>query len=147
MQVILREDVPHLGHSGEMVTVKEGYGRNYLIPRGMAVIANPKNVARLEHDKRVITQRESKLLQSATSLKDKIEGLSLNVAKQVGEEDKLFGSVTAKEIADALAEQGVTIDRKKIALAEPIKTLGVHTVKVSLGRQIDAELKVWVVAK
>lgn len=146
MQVILREDVEHLGRTGEIVSVREGYGRNFLIPRGLAVIASSRNVKQLEHDKRVIAQRESKLLRNAEALKAKLEGLSLNIAKQAGEGDKLFGSVTPKEIAEELAAKGVTIDRKKLRLEEPIRSLGVHPVQVALGRDVTAEIKVWVVA-
>ena len=146
MQVILREDVAKLGQTGDLVTVRDGYGRNYLIPRGLAVLATPRNVKRLEHDKRVIAQREAKLLRKAESVKSKLEGMSVNIPKQVGEEDKLFGSVTARDIAEALAAQGVEIDRRTIQLDEPIKTLGVHEVVVRLARSLTATLKVWVVA-
>ena len=147
MEVILREDVPHLGRCGDTVTVKNGYGRNYLIPRGLAVIASSRNAAQIEHARRLIAQREAKLLRTAEAMKAKLEGASINVPKQVGEDDKLFGSVTNKEIADALAAQGIEVDRKKIEIAEPIRTLGVHNVIVRLGRELNAELKVWVVAK
>ena len=147
MQVILREDVEHLGQIGDIVVVKPGYGRNYLIPRGLAVAANPKNVARLEHDKSVIAAREAKLAKNAASLKAKIEGLELTIAKPVGDEDKLFGSVTTREIAEAAADKGVNLDRKKLDIGEPIRTIGEHKITVSLGREQRAELKVWVVAK
>ena len=147
MQVILREDVEHLGQIGDIVVVKPGYGRNYLIPRGLAVAANPKNVTRLEHDKRVIAAREAKLAKNAASLKAKIEGLELTIAKPVGDEDKLFGSVTTREIAEAAADKGVNLDRKKLDIGEPIRTIGEHKITVSLGREQRAELKVWVVAK
>jgi large subunit ribosomal protein L9 len=146
MQVILREDVPNLGRSGELVTVKEGFGRNYLIPRGLAVVATGRNVARLDHEQHKIEQREQKLLRSAAAIKQKIEQTSINIAKQVGEEEKLFGSVTTREIADALAAAGVEVDRKAIHLDEPIRTLGVHSVKVKLRRDVEAVVKVWVVA-
>ncbi|PID39801.1 MAG: 50S ribosomal protein L9 [Proteobacteria bacterium] len=147
MQVILREDVEHLGNTGDIVNVKPGYGRNYLIPRGLAVAANPKNVARLEHDKRVISARELKLAKNAEALKAKIEGIELTIAKPVGDEDKLFGSVTTRDIAEAAAEKGVALDRKKLDIAEPIRTVGEHSVTVNLGREQSAALKVWVVAK
>ena len=147
MQVILREDVPNLGRIGDIVTVKGCYGRNYLIPRGLAVMASARNVGQLEHAKRIIGQREAKLLRSAESLKAKIEGLSINISKQVGEDDKVFGSVTTKEIAEALHERGIEIDRKKIHTDEPIRSLGVHPVTVHLARDLSAEFKVWVVAK
>lgn len=147
MQVILREDVPHLGHTGDIVDVKGGYGRNYLIPRGLAVVASARHVAQFEHQKRVIAQREAALLRDAQAIKAKLEGLSINIAMQVGEDDKLFGSVTNKDIATALEERGVKVDRKKIHTEEPIRSLGVHNVHVALGRETSATLKVWVVAK
>lgn len=147
MQVILREDVPNLGQTGELVNVKDGYGRNYLIPRGLAVLATPRNMRRLEHEKRVISQRDLKRRKDAQSVKKKIESLSLTIAKHTGEEDKLFGSVTTREIADALQEEGFNIDRRTIQLDQPIKTLGVYTVTVKLAREITANLKLWVVAK
>ena len=147
MQLILREDVPNLGHIGDVVTVKPGYGRNFLVPRGLAVIATAKNVRELEHQKRVIAAREQKLLQDAEATKAKLEGLSVNIAKRVGEEEKLYGSVTTKEIAEALAAQGIEIDRRKLQVHQPIRSLGVHSVVASLGRELKAEIKVWVVAK
>lgn len=147
MQVILSEDVENVGKSGDIVNVKDGFGRNYLIPRGLAVPASSKAVSRLEHDKRVIAQREAKLMRTSEALKARIEALSINIAKQVGEEEKLFGSVTNKEIADALAEQGVEIERRKLQIDEPIRTVGQHDVTINLGRQMTATLKVWVVAK
>ncbi|MCA9670541.1 MAG: 50S ribosomal protein L9 [Myxococcales bacterium] len=146
MKVILREDVQHLGAIGDVVNVSAGYGRNYLLPRGLAVLASDRNVGQLQHAQRVIADREKRLMRNAEVIKQKVEGLSLSIAKQVGEEEKLFGSVTAREIAEALAKQGFEIDRKKIKLDEPIRTLGMHPVPVQLARGVDAELKVWVVA-
>jgi large subunit ribosomal protein L9 len=148
MQVILREDVENLGNTGEMVTVKDGYARNYLIPRGLAVLATPRNVRRLDHEKRVIGQRDSKRQKDAQSLKERIEALSLTIAKHTGEEEKLFGSVTNRDIAEALKEEsGLDIDRKAIHLEQPIKSLGVYSVNVKLTRDVIATLKLWVVAK
>lgn len=146
MQVILREDVHNLGRSGQLVNVKPGYGRNFLIPRGLAVLASSDNVRQLEHHRRMIEKMELKRLATASALKQKIEGISINIAKQTGEEDKLFGSVTVREIAEALEAQGVPIDRKQIQLDAPLKSLGVHPVKIRLARDVFAELKVWVVA-
>lgn len=148
MQVILREDVENLGNTGELVNVKDGYARNYLIPRGLAVHATPRNVRRLEHEKRVISQRDAKRQKDAQALKDKLEALSLTIAKHTGEEDKLFGAVTNREIADALNEDtGLSIDRKSIQLEQPIKSLGVYSVEVKLSRDVVATVKLWVVAK
>lgn len=147
MQIILKEDVENLGRAGELVTVRDGYGRNYLIPRGLGVLATPRNVRRLEHEKRVIDQRNAKLARDAATLKEQIEKLSLTIAKQAGEEGKLFGSVTSREIAEALSEEGLEIDRRKLRLEQPIKSLGVFTVEVKLTSAVAAELKLWVVAK
>jgi len=147
MQVILREEVPNLGKAGELVNIKDGYGRNYLIPRGLAVIATPRNVRRIEHDKRVIEQQAAKRRRDAQSFKEKLEALSLTIARNTGEEDKLFGSVTNRDIADALKQEGFDIDRKSILLEQPIKALGVYTVDVKLTAEVTANLKVWVVAK
>ena len=147
MQVILREDVANLGQIGDLVTVKDGYGRNFLIPKGLAVLATPRNKRRLEHDKKVIEQRDVKRGRDAATLKESIEKLSLTIAKQTGEEGKLFGSVTTKEIAEAIAEEGIEVDRKAIAITEAIKSLGVYTVVIKLTRDVSADLKLWVVAK
>jgi large subunit ribosomal protein L9 len=147
MQVILREEISSLGHTGEVVTVKNGYGRNYLIPRGLAVMATPRNVKRLDHEKRVIDKRDEKRQLDAEATKSKLEAVSLTIAKHTGEEDKLFGSVTTRDIADALKEEGFDVDKRVIALEQPIKALGVYTVPLKLGREITAELKLWVVAK
>ena len=147
MQLILCEDVPNLGKMGEVVNVKPGFGRNYLIPRGLALQATSRNVRRLDHDKRVIEQQDTKRRRDAQAIKDRIEALSLTIAKNVGTDEKLFGSVTNREVADALHEEGIEIDRKVIELEQPIKALGVYTVPVKLAREITANLKLWVVAK
>jgi len=147
IQVILREDVPTLGKSGEVVRVKPGYARNYLIPRDLAVLATTKNISRIEHEKARITALKAKTVKETQSLADKLGSVSVTIQKPVGAEDKLFGSVTAKEIEAALGLEGIRIDKKKIALAEPIKTLGVHEVPIKLGNDVTATLKVWVVAK
>ena len=147
MQLILKEDLDNLGKSGEVVSVKEGYGRNYLLPRGLAVLATADDVARVEHEKRVIAARTAKLDKETQSEADRLSQLTVSIARAVGDEDKLFGSVTSRDIAEALAEQKVTIDPKKLHLDEPIKTLGLTEVPVKLGRGVTAKLKVWVVKK
>ncbi len=147
MQVILREDVANLGQTGDLVTVKDGYGRNFLIPKGLAVLATPRNKRRLDHDKKVIEQRDVKRSRDAQTLKEAIEKLSLTIAKQTGEEGKLFGSVTTREIAEGITEEGIEVDRKSIQLEQPIKSLGVFTVEIRLTRDVTANLKLWVVAK
>ena len=147
MQVILKEDVHNLGKSGELVTVKPGYGRNYLIPQGKAMIATTKNVAQLEHQKKLIAARNAQMLKDAQGIADRIAGVEVTVERQVGAEDKIFGSVTTRDVEEALAEKGVKIDRRKIQMAEPIKSLGVYTLDVKLSPDVTGKLKLWVVAK
>lgn len=145
MQLILREDVEHLGKTGEMVNVADGYGRNFLLPKKKAVLATDKNVKALEHERRVIAEKARKLLDAATSLARKIVGVSITVEKQAGEEDKLFGSVTSMDIHDALVKEGIDVDKKRIHLDEPIKRLGEFAIPVRLEQGVTAELKLFVV--
>ena len=145
MQVILRDDMDNLGKSGEVVNVKPGYARNYLLPRGLAVKATAGDIARVEHDKRVIAARTAKLAKEAQAEADKLSQVSVSIARAVGEEDKLYGSVTSRDIAEALREKGVVVDSKKIHLDEPIKALGMVEIPVKLGRGVAATIKVWVV--
>ena len=147
MQIILKEDLDNLGKSGEVVNVKEGYGRNYLLPRGLAVVATADDVARVAHEKRVIAARAAKLSKETQAEADRLGQVTVSIARTVGEEDKLFGSVTSRDIAEALAEQKIVIDAKKLHLEEPIKTLGLTEVQVKLGHGISAKIKVWVVKK
>jgi len=145
MQVILREDMENLGKSGDVVTVKPGYGRNYLIPQGKAVTATKADVARVAHEKRVIAARNAKLQKDAQAEADRLNQVSVSIAVQVGEEDKLYGSVTGKDIAEAYRAKGVAVDSKKLVLDEPIKTLGLSEVTIKLAHGVTATLKVWVV--
>jgi large subunit ribosomal protein L9 len=147
MRVILRENLENLGKAGEVVTVRSGYGRNYLLPSGLAVPATEKDEARLQHEQRVIAARVVKLAKELQSEADKLAQVSVSLARAVGEEDKLYGSVTNRDIADALAEQGLKVDAKKIVLEEPIKTLGMTEVPIKLGHDVTAKIKVWVVKK
>ena len=147
MQVILRDDMDNLGKSGEVVNVKPGYARNYLLPRGLAIKATASDVKRVEHEKRVIAARTAKLAKEVQAEADALSRISVSIARAVGEEEKLYGSVTSRDIAEALAEQGVKIDSKKIHLEEPIKTLGMTEVPIKLGRGVNATIKVWVVKK
>jgi len=147
MQVILRDDMDNLGKSGEVVNVKPGYARNFLLPRGHAIKATATDVKRVEHEKRVIAARTSKLAKEAQAEADGLSKVSVSIARAVGEEDKLYGSVSSRDIAEALGEQGVKVDSKKIHLEEPIKTLGLTEVQVKLGRGVNATIKVWVVKK
>lgn len=147
MEVILQEDIPSLGKAGEVVAVKAGYARNYLIPRKKAVVASLKNVAMLDHQKRVVAQRKSKVKKDMEELAKKLAELSITVAKEAGEEGKLFGSVTAMEIGKALRNEGVQIDKHQIHIKEPIKQIGVFEVDVKLHTEVTGTLKVWVVKK
>jgi len=147
MQVILREDMENLGKSGDVVTVKPGYGRNYLIPQGKAVTATKADVARVAHEKRVIAARNAKLQKDAQAEADRLNQVSVSIAVQVGEEDKLYGSVTGKDIAEAYRAKGVAVDSKKLVLDEPIKTLGLSEVTIKLAHGVTATLKVWVVTQ
>ena len=147
MKVILREDVQNLGKSGEVVTVKDGFGRNFLLPRKLAVLANEKNVRQLDHDRGVIAARQAKLKNSAQAEAGQLQSVQLKIARKVGAQDKLYGSVTALDIAEALAAQGKRIDRRSIHLPEPIKTIGSHEVEVRLHRDVSAKVRVEVVAE
>ncbi len=145
MQVILLEDIPSLGKVGDLVKVSDGYGRNFLIPKKKAIYATEKNLKALQHQKALVQQRQNKLKKDALKLAQEIENLSCTFAKHVGESGKLFGSVTSMEIEAFLKEKGIEVDRKKILLEEPIKSLGLHTVPIKLQSDITAHLKVWVV--
>jgi len=147
MRVILREDLDNLGRAGEVVTVRDGYGRNYLLPRGLAATATEKDVSRLDHERRVISVRAAKMAKDLQGQVDRLSQVSVSLARAVGEGDKLYGSVTNRDIADALAEQGHTVDPKKIHLEEPIKALGMTEVAIKLGKDAVANIKVWVVKK
>ena len=147
MQVILKEDMDNLGKSGEVVNVRTGYGRNYLLPRGLAVLATAGDISRVEHEKKLIATRTAKLAKETQAEADRLSQVAVSIPRAVGEEDKLFGSVTTRDIAEALQQQGVTVDSKKIHLDEPIKALGLTEVSVKLGRGVQAKIKVWVVKK
>jgi large subunit ribosomal protein L9 len=147
IQVILKEDVANLGHSGELVAVKPGYGRNYLIPQGMAVLATTKNVAKVEHEKRQIEARASKLRKDAEGIAARVAGVTVTLERQVGEGDRLFGSVTSRDIEEALRARGVDVDRKKIHLEHPIRAVGDFTVDIKVAKDVTAQVKVTVVGK
>jgi large subunit ribosomal protein L9 len=147
MQVILQEDVRNLGKAGDVVNVKEGFGRNFLLPRKKAVLADPSNIRQLEHHKRVVASRQQKVKQEAEKLSERLRNVSITIARESGEEDKLFGSVTTKDIADALRNEGLTIDRHDIRLDSPIKQIGIFDVEVKLHSEVTGVVKVWVVKK
>jgi large subunit ribosomal protein L9 len=146
MKIILREDVHGLGHAGSVVSVRPGYARNFLLPRGKAVLATEAGVKELEHHRRVIAEKVARELKGHQATKSRLEALRLSVAVQVGEEGKLFGSVTPREIAELIAAQGIEIDRRAIQLAEPIKEAGAHSVPVRLHREVIAQVKLEVTA-
>lgn len=142
MKVILREEVESLGGIGQIVSVKDGYARNFLIPKKFAVAANEKNKKALEHELRVIESRRKKVRLTADELKAKIEAVRLVLKAKAGEEEKLFGSVTSMDIAEGLKAMGIEVDRKKIVLDQPIKRLGEHTVGLKIHPEVTAEFKV-----
>jgi len=146
MQIILREDIGNLGKSGELVSVKPGYGRNYLIPQGLAVLATERNVKLLEHHKRTIAQRNAKLLKDSQAVADKVAGITLKFSRQAGDGGKLFGTVSTRDIEEEAKKFGLTLDRKKVHLAEHIKTTGDYTVDIKLSQGVVAKLKVQVTA-
>ena len=147
VQLVLSEDVPNVGRMGDVVSVRAGYARNYLLPRKLAVVATPRNVKQLEHEKRVINKRVEKRLDEAKSLADKLEGVSLTITRKVTEDEKLYGSVTTRDIDEALRREGFEVERSKIILETPIKNLGVFNVTLDLAGGISPEIKVWVVAE
>lgn len=145
VKVVLQDMVEHLGHSGDVVRVRPGYARNYLIPRGLAVPATQGNLARVDELKRLAQQREAAELSNAKALKEKLESVSVKIVRAVGEENKMFGSVTSKDIEEAYKEVGIDVDRKKMTLAEPIKQLGLSEVEVKLHSEVTAQLRVEVI--
>jgi large subunit ribosomal protein L9 len=147
MKLILREDVENLGKGGDLVDVKPGYGRNFLLPRGLAVAANPRNVRELEHQKGVASAKAAKLKASAEAIAKRLAETPVVLKRKAGEQEKLFGSVTASDIAEALAARGLQLDRRSIDLAEPIKMLGAFEVPVKLHHEVVGKAKVKVEAE
>jgi large subunit ribosomal protein L9 len=142
VQVILREELPNLGTIGDVVKVKPGYARNYLLPRGLAVEASVRNLHELEHQKRVIADKRLREQKSAAAVADKLGGVKLEFEVRAGEDGKLFGSVTNQDIHRRLEERGFAVDRRRILLDEPIKSLGSHDVAVHVGPDTRATIKV-----
>jgi large subunit ribosomal protein L9 len=145
MEVILREDVKSLGKAGELVKVKPGYARNFLLPKGLAYEATEGNRKRILAESKARAARAAEERGAAEAFAAVLGGVSLTLAKKVGEGDRLFGSITAQELADALAKQGHAVDKRKIVLEHPIKTLGSHTVPIRLHPEVQAELRITVV--
>lgn len=147
VQVILSEDVPNLGRTGDVVKVRAGFARNYLLPRQLAVEANQKNLREFEHQKRISMLKRERQKNQAMTLKEKVEALALVIKARAGEEGKLFGSVTNIDIERALREKGLDIERRKINLPEPLKQLGDFSIAIRLEAEVEASLKVQVAAE
>lgn len=145
MEVILNKTVDNLGLAGDIVNVKPGYARNYLIPQQMAMPVTKENLARLQHQKEAIDARLEKEKQEAEALSAKLSGITVEIARRVGEEDRLFGSVTASDIAEKIEEMGTLIDKRSVALSEPIKSLGENNVTIKVGYQMTTEVIVKVI--
>jgi large subunit ribosomal protein L9 len=145
MKVILKKDFENLGKAGDVVQVKNGYARNYLVPRGIALAASERNMRILEEEAKLDARREVKNKREAEIKAGELEKISVTASVPVGEEDKVFGSVTAQDIADLMKEKGFEIDKRKIVLDEPIKALGVYTVPVKLHAEVEGRIRVWVV--
>jgi large subunit ribosomal protein L9 len=146
VKVILSEDVPSLGRAGDLVTVKPGHARNYLVPQGKAILATEGRVRELEHHKRIVAEKVARELRTLEAVRERLEALELEIEARAGEEGRLFGSVTGPHIAEQLAELGLKVDRRKIVLQEPIKEVGDHVVAIRLHRDVVANLKIKVVA-
>ena len=146
IEVILKEHVEHLGQRGEIVKVASGYARNFLFPRQLALAVTEENKKQIERERVKAEAREAEEVKGARALAATLEGLDIAIARRVGENDTLYGSVTTGDIADALSARDVTVDRRKIQLAEPLKSLGEHAVAVKLHREVTANLKVRIVA-
>jgi large subunit ribosomal protein L9 len=147
MQVILREEIENLGKIGDLIKVADGYARNYLVPSKKAIEATPKNLNAMNHAKKMVADRLRKVKKEAGADAERIKALAIVIKAKVGEEGKLFGSVTTMDIAEAMKAQGVVIDKRKLALEEPIKRLGDFTITVKLPADVTADFKVSVVAE
>jgi large subunit ribosomal protein L9 len=145
MEVILQEDVPNLGRIGDVVKVRDGFGRNYLLPRRLAVVADSRNLRMLEHQKRMAASKKERVQKEAQSLGEKIAALTLVIKARAGEEDRLFGSVTNQDIEKALQGHGIAVDRRKIILTDPIKQLGSYAVPIHLSSDVRIDVNVQVV--
>ena len=141
MKVILRDHVTNLGERGEIVNVARGYARNYLVPKGLAFEATPGNIRTIELQKKVWEAREVKVVEEAQAFADRLSAVELSVTKKAGESETLYGSVTNAEIADLLSAKGIEIDRRKIHLEEPIKSVGEYTIPVKIHPKVTAEIK------
>jgi large subunit ribosomal protein L9 len=146
MEVILKEEIKGLGKALELVKVKNGFGHNYLFPRGLAVLATSGARKQLEQERALIEERLKQEKVQWQAIADKLQNVSVTIASRVAEGEKLYGSVTAQDIANKLKESGREIDRKNILLAEPIKQLGMYTIKIQLHKEVEAKIKLWVIS-
>jgi large subunit ribosomal protein L9 len=145
MQVILRENVENLGHIGDIVKVSDGYARNYLLPRGLVIAADEHNKSAIEHHKKSLERKRQAQRAQSEDLVKKLADFSVTISRKVGENDKLFGSVSSQDIAEALKHGGFVVEKRAIHIEHPIKALGVHPVTVKLEAEVSATVKVWVV--
>jgi large subunit ribosomal protein L9 len=146
MEVILKEDIVNVGKIGEVVRVRDGYARNYLLPRGLVLIANKKNLKTFEHHKKIVGDQKEKVMRNAKAVGDQLAAVSLVIPMKVGEEGKLFGSVTNMQIEKALKAKGLNVDRRKIHLDAPIKSAGNYEVPIRLSADVTVPLKLSVVS-
>lgn len=147
MEVILKQDVEKLGKAGNVIKVKEGFARNFLIPNNLAVPVTSGNLKRLEQEKEKKLAEKEKSRREAEELKKRLENLSLTIPALAQEEDKLYGSISAQEIVSALKEEGITLDKESLVLEEPIKQLGIYEVGLNLAEEVKAKVKIWIVKK
>jgi large subunit ribosomal protein L9 len=147
MKVILNQDVDNLGQVGDIVKVRDGYARNFLLPRKLAALANEGNKASLDHAMRVVEKKRARALAEAKKLASQIEKISITVAKQVGEDEKIFGSVTTAELEELLTQEGIKVNRRDILIEDDIKKVGVYSAKLKVHPEIVAKFKLWVVAQ
>jgi large subunit ribosomal protein L9 len=145
LELILRKDVENLGRAGEVVKVRPGYGRNFLIPRGMALAATRGNIAQLDHQKRIIAAEQARVRAEHAKMAEQLKGVTVSIARKKGQDGKLFGSVSAKDIAEALANQNLQVDRKLIKLDDPLKAIGSYEVPVRFSGDVSVEIRVNVI--
>ena len=147
MEVILKEDIVNVGKIGEVVRVRDGYARNYLLPRGLVLVANKKNLKTFEHQKKIVADQKQKIIRQAQTVGDQLAGIALVIPMKAGEEGRLFGSVTNMQIEKALKSKGLNVDRRKIHLEEPIKNIGEYEIPIRLSADLTVPLRVSVVAE
>lgn len=145
MRVILKSEVPNLGDAGDIVKVAPGYGRNFLLPRGLAIPASEGSVRELEHQQRVAAAIKRKQLAAAQELAGRLENSAVSIRREAGDDDRLFGSVTNRDVAEALEAEGIVVDRRSIIVDEPIRAIGLFTVPIRLHREVSASVRVYVI--